>query len=626
MANISAGDASSSVGNVDFHEEEKSTQENEKFGLFVLEDLLKRNLVTDIGNIMYTAGEGLLSSRQNMSVTDISEPFCDNIILAKIYNDYSCEKQKYRKTPYTVKKKATSFSINYLKHKFNHFLGTSTSSQPKYSIRTDGSAYSLWNMKNGRANGIEEIIRENNLTDIIKNKYRDPVYMIFKIDLADVNFTTLLKQLPMILQELRRNHYFLLDLNITQDLTGIFNKKEMCNYLKRNKEFRENFNVIVDNDKSVGIDCLTWVNSNTRVKIYNKFVCQMTSPGVRQKIGNRIVDFIYCPNNRLSETFQSDLAQRHGILRLEATIYNYNYSYPGSDKSYDPVKHCRNLLANCKKYLESAPIYSVPIQTMWRKLINELRNSCCLVNDNILQYVYWANGVTGKFTGIVIELPTNDPNERERLINYAISQFSFNNLPVNKVEIVNGLNGKSEVRECYIKNGDTYFSYSYTFDSSIPIDLNITETGLVPTDNVIPRVLRHSESPFVYPITKIDPEPDLNPYEPSPKKRKLDSENGSQEREADGSWLSDFRHNEWMDLDSTGYYKVFAFAVVKSQNSRSFVVVYTQNNRRIRQFYSVKGVSKSEFIDRYYDESLLIEGGYKIIPADDMTTLPATNL
>ncbi|XP_065207970.1 uncharacterized protein LOC135836843 [Planococcus citri] len=544
MANTSARN--------DFHEEEKSRQENEKFGLFVLEDLLKKNLVTDIGNIIYTAGEDLLSSRQNMSVTDISEPFCDNIILAKIYNDYSCEKQKPRKMPYTVKKNITSFSINYLKRKFNQFLGTSTSSQPTYSVRTDGLAYSLWNMNNGRANGIKEIIREKNLTYIIEQKFHDPVYMIFKIDLADENFTTLLDQLPMILQELQRNHYFLLDLDITQDLTGIFNKKEMCNFLKRNKEFRENFNEIVDNDTSVGIDCLTWVNSNTRVKIYNKFICQMTSPGVRQRIGNHIVDFIDGRNKRLRETFQSYLARLHGVLRLEATIYNYNYSCSGSDKSYDPVKHCRNLLANCTKYLKSAPIYSVPIQTMWRKLTDELRNSCCLINDNILQYVYWANGVTGKFTGIVIELPTNDPNERERLINYAISQFSFNNLPVNKVEIVNGLNGKSVLLECYTKQGATYFSSSYTFGSSIPIDLNITETGLIPTDNVIPQVLRHSKSPILCRITKTDPESDFNRYEPSSKKRKLDSENGSQGREAE-SLLRRFRQTEWILPNETEF-------------------------------------------------------------------------
>lgn len=118
-----------------------------------------------------------------------------------------------------------------------------------------------------------------------------------------------MKVLPEILEQLSIEHYYLLDFDITQYFAGTFSKEEMTRYLCKNYDFclqgeyEKDFNIIVDNDKTVGKDCLTWLNYNYRAKIYNKFICQITSPGVNKRIGNQIIDFINCPDDRLNNTF-----------------------------------------------------------------------------------------------------------------------------------------------------------------------------------------------------------------------------------------------------------------------------------------------------------------------------------
>lgn len=81
------------------------------------------------------------------------------------------------------------------------------------------------------------------------------------MELAGVKLDNLLEVLPDLLEQLRKEDYYLMDMDITQDFAGIFNKEEMRNYLTRNfsfcnqGEYMENSNVIVNNDKTVGIDC-----------------------------------------------------------------------------------------------------------------------------------------------------------------------------------------------------------------------------------------------------------------------------------------------------------------------------------------------------------------------------------
>lgn len=52
--------------------------------------------------------------------------------------------------------------------------------------------------------------------------------------------------------------------------------------------------IIVVNDNAVETVSLTWLTYNGRVKMYNKFACQVTSLGVGKDIVNHIIDSINC--------------------------------------------------------------------------------------------------------------------------------------------------------------------------------------------------------------------------------------------------------------------------------------------------------------------------------------------
>src|SRR5436190_2881314 len=598
---------------------------NERFGLLLLkENLYNNNLITNIGNIDYTKNEQKINKFKR-----ITEPFVDNIMIVKITDSTDLVGK-------LLKKEICGSFNSFLRGKFSIYKLANHGVKAKLPQLLESNTKTV--------KGIRQIIKKD--LKIIRNKYKNPVAIPYKIELADVNLETLLKDLPEILKQLRIEHYYLLDLDITQDFSGIFNKEEMIEYLTENfnfckqGQFKKDNKIIVDNDNTVGKDCLTWLNYNSRIKIYNKFICQLTSPGINKQLGNHIINFIKCPDDRLKNTFNSDLAKNNGITRLEATIYNYINGDFQEDIEFDPLEDCINLLKQNKKYFKNAPFYSVPLHNMLIKLTNNLKNSCCIVFKNLLQYVYYGNYNTNKFTGIQIKLPENK-KERLKLIKYVLSGFSFNLLPINYIYIKEDKNNLISIKQkCFIKKGKTYFSKSHTLFSTITEDINLSELGLIKTNNVIPKICRKriniNSDLFPYSFKEIDPintiflksikkrEKELEEinlqtrklnYEQKLKdiqdeyKTLLETDNKIKQIE---NKLINYFNKQWIDLDTNGLYKLHAF-LVNNINKYTYVGVLAEKDN-IKKVYYLKGYHKKLFIDFNNKKELLQKTGFITIP------------
>lgn len=330
---------------------------DERFGLwFLIENMKNDNLITDIGNINYSEG-----CKKLENIIPLTDTFCDNITVFKIIDFEDCNtgvKQNIQwedfKGQCLVKKEILSYWNIYLRTAFDKIKSNMNDIKGQPPFKFDIYAKKL----NPTVESAIKIIGEDMI--FVERKYKNPMLLKYKISLADIKIHTLLKTLPDILNLIKKEEIYLLDLDITKDYAGIFNKRktikkllkrddfilQKSNNIKFNelggndmtnkrlrlikeKEYNSDIasNIILDNDKDVGIDCLSWMNRNTRVKIYNKFVCQLTSAGVNAQLGNNIYNFIDCPDERLKKTFKNAEALKHGITRLEITIYNYTSVY-----------------------------------------------------------------------------------------------------------------------------------------------------------------------------------------------------------------------------------------------------------------------------------------------------------
>jgi hypothetical protein len=206
------------------------------------------------------------------------------------------------------------------------------------------------------------------------------------------------------------------DIDFTRDYKGLFNKQELIQHMEQelgfvmagtiigtlSEDFEEREATIMDNNKMVGRNCLTFLrnteNGTVRYKVYNKFVQSAESPSVRGTVGNYLAN--WCNNPEKELAFPIPKSLNTGLLRLEITFYR---------QDLNDIPLTRDFIEESTDYLKSCIppnlLYYNPIQTQWDVLLDKFHNNICLVDlDKKFGLLsLYINKLTGKTNSFYIK-------------------------------------------------------------------------------------------------------------------------------------------------------------------------------------------------------------------------------
>ena len=175
----------------------------------------------------------------------------------------------------------------------------------------------------------------------------------------------------------------IVNIDITLDLKGSFNRQELINYLTKYKNFQmqnekqvERFSII-DNTNSTGLNCLMFNNTylqqptKMRYKLYNKMVQSLESFSVRGSVGNHKMDWVYQTDTRLAQT--RDDCKDRGYTRAEITLYCEN-DIPFMEFISQQMDFLVNLIPN-------QLVYSTKYSNTWKAYCECLDHSLVVVDE-----------------------------------------------------------------------------------------------------------------------------------------------------------------------------------------------------------------------------------------------------
>ena len=292
-------------------------------------------------------------------------------------------------------------------------------------------------------------------------------YQEYKIACPNLEYTTVMKFITE--TDYNRIGFFLKDIDITIDYLGSFDKHDLVEHLTKEEGFRQEGDfgeaerIIVDNDRLVGRNCLTFMESvgdfRTRQKIYNKMVQMLECKSVRSTIGCHWKDWVCQSGTRLAVA--RDKAKERGLTRAEVTFY-VDGSIP-SDGFIDTV------LRKIVQYVPTSLVYSTSYSSTWKAYCDHLKHSlvCIDRSEDIGVIVYSYNEITRNISGQLLERWS----EREK---WCLDKLTLNgNLPLDIIETIEVSKIVSEKRKDSILEitGSRYYKVDKNSSSTFPTRL-----------------------------------------------------------------------------------------------------------------------------------------------------------
>lgn len=477
----------------------------------LVENATYNNLTTDIGQVNYVKDE--YETKGGESIMD--NIFCDNFMLINVFDSSQTVNKKnpaegFRNGQSLIKKEYCSKLNADFKTIFNSELGYNIGKMTCKAPRVFEKPF-YDNLRDANAIAIKNYIASASI--------ENPVYAFIKVEASSYNYWQVICDLQEKKEEMAKLGFFLHDYDLTEDLTGIFNKGEVIEYLTSKGDFHfmsnklEHFSehVVLNKDSTSGLNCLIMIHGNLKIKLYNKFIAQVTSMGTDKSIGNQIFNYVDPKNDDknayLRSLFTNKKFLEKGCTRLEITYYVLNTqltfgsnkitNYSLKDKPYYNVYDYCDLLSSFSKYKslmreDGFPLYETPVSSMWETLTSSLRNNCCLYfpKEKRVFISLWVNRLTGKVVGHDVNLDLSV--DSEILLRQVKSNYSLNGLPFYFITIEDSKHPENYKLEAYIKYGPTYITkYRYLFSSS---KVDLLSRGIVPTDTMIPKLFAEEQN------------------------------------------------------------------------------------------------------------------------------------
>ena len=410
------------------------------------ENLFEENLINDISNINYikdNEGKTYLNPIPNLGI------FVDDLYIYGYLGQEDIVFDKKGKVYCTQGENGSASCIVEILRTICKQTISKNYSPPHINIM---HTITLENKESQTLTTIKQIERKRDVLQKWEERTGKKAKAVFvcKADVSNIPLQDLEKYIGDLENNLFALGYFIHSIDYTQDFSGTIDKKELIKYLTKEKNFKlqnsvleeeyyeqDENKLILDNDRSVGKNVLTYLRldgkQKTRTKFYNKYVSNIEAGYVRSQFGGHLFDTVCSTSERLRKVFSNKDVIERGVTRLEVSVYGEQERI-GENIGEALIEKEFCLLNNERKLF-----YKQPLQKQWLSLVDVI-DKCFILADrkfNTIYVTWYGNKTTGRLVGVKIDYSkAKDKENIENIIQWAASDFGFRIIPIYVVEIL----------------------------------------------------------------------------------------------------------------------------------------------------------------------------------------------